>query len=114
MSRTVAAAALLLGLGVGRGRLRRAGRPTATVGYLQQAQDATRAHRADAALSALDAAQSAWLAGNAAAPNPVVHHERPALRNIGLARISVQQARWGDADHYISAALSDPSTLGQS
>ena len=113
MLRTVAAAALLLGLGWGVGACAVPG-TSATVGYLQQAQDATRAHRTDAALSALNAAENAWLVSNRAWPNPVVHHERPALRNIALARVSVQQSRWGDADHYIGAALSDPSTLGQS
>lgn len=113
MLRRVAAAALLFGIGSGVAGCTLPG-SYATVGYLQQAQDATRAHRTDAALSALDAAQNAWLAGNAATPNPVVHHERQALRNIGLARASVRQGRWGDAGYYIGAALRDPSTLAQS
>ncbi len=108
----VMAAALLIAIGSGMAACAVPG-PSDTVSYLRQAQAATRAHQSDAALSALAAAESAWLAGNAAASNPVVYHEHTALRNIGLARVSVQQERWGDADHYIGAALSDPSTLGQ-
>ena len=113
MYRTVAAAAWLLGVGVAASACA-VSAPDQTVAYLQQAQEATRAHRTDAALNALNAAENAWLVNNRAWPNPVVHHERPALRDIALARVSVQQSRCGDADHYIGAALSDPSTLGQS
>lgn len=77
-----------------------------TVGYLQQAQQATRTHDRTAALTALNGAESSWLLADAARGNPIVHHDRPEIRAIGHARTSVQQARWEDAAHYISSALS--------
>jgi hypothetical protein len=104
--RTVAAAVLLGGLGMAGCAsypIPSAGQPIA---YLQRAQAATRAHQSAEALTALDRAENTWLLANAARGNPIVHHERPALRAMGDARVSVQQARWGDAEHYIAAALS--------
>lgn len=110
MLRTVCATAMLFGAVVAVSACT-APSVSPTVAYLQQAQTATRAHDATAALAALNEAQSAWLTANSAWGNPVYHHEKRALREMGLARAAVHQARWGDAAHYIGSALTDPSTL---
>ncbi len=112
MSRTVSAAAVLLGLSLVlpacAGTSAQSLNPP--VRYLQHAQDAAQAHDAAAALAALNDAENAWLTANAAWGNPIVHHERPALREIGAARVSVQQARWRDAQHYIGSAMSNAAS----
>lgn len=77
----------------------------ATRSYLLQAQQAVQAHDAPAAAAALDQAEGAWLTATEARPNPVVHYERPTLRDIGLARSAVQTQQWGAAASGIDAAL---------
>ena len=104
MLRTVSAA-MLIGIGLAAGACAmQADNPS--VAYLQRAQEASRAHDGTTALSALDSAENAWLLADSARGNPIVHHVLPTLREIGEARIAVQQARWGDADRSIAAALS--------
>ncbi len=105
--KTFAVAVLLAGLGLGlpacsaySGEMQ-----DATRTYLLQAQQAVRAHDAQGAIAALDQAEGAWLTATEARPNPVVHHDRPALRQIGLARSAVQTQQWGAADSGINAAL---------
>ncbi len=80
---------------------------TPTHTYLMQAQQAVRAHDQQAALAALDQAEGAWLTATQARPNPIVHHERPALRQIGMARSAVQTQQWSAAEDGIDSALSE-------
>ena len=84
----------------------------ATRNYLEQARVAVRAQNGQEAMAALDQAESAWLTATQTRPNPVVHHERPALRDIGGARSAVQTRNWDDAAHFIDNALRHPGTLG--
>jgi hypothetical protein len=97
-------AAVLIGVGLAAGGCATTDNPS--VAYLQRAQAASRAHDGAAALSALNDAENAWLISDSARGNPVVHHVLPTLREIGTARVAVQQSRWEDADRSIAAALS--------
>ena len=112
--RALAAAALLLGIGSGVPACASYATQADAVtrGYLQQARQAVRAHDVAGATAALDAAENAWLIANQARANPVVHHEYPALRDIGGARSAVRTQNWDDADYYIGAALRYPGMLG--
>jgi hypothetical protein len=76
---------------------------------LQAARQAVQAQDGTKAAAALDRAEQDWLAGNNAIGNPELAQAPAVLREIGNARAAVRLQRWGDAVHYIDAALSHPS-----
>jgi len=78
---------------------------SATRSYLQQARRAVQDHDTASASAALDEAEGAWLEATDARGNPIVHHERPALRAIGTARSAVRTGNWAAASYGIDAAL---------
>ncbi len=114
MSRAVWAAVALLGVGL----IMAACAPGYTAGsdqwtnYLRRAQMAAQSRDAGATLAALDGAENAWLIADSARGNPCMYYERPELRAIGNARVSVQQARWPDADQYIREAIAHIGVSG--
>lgn len=112
--RALLAAAVLAGIGLSLPGCSLALPPAevATRNYLEQARVAVRAHDGEQAMAALDQAEGAWLVANQARPNPIVHHERPALRDIGGARSAVQTENWDDAAYYIDSALRYRGALG--
>lgn len=111
--RRIAAAVLLAGLALAAAgcSLTAAEQATLPHTYLEQARHAADARDAAGTIAALDKAQSAWEGANTPYGNPQVVVDPDVLREIARARQSVQMQRWGDAQYYIGAALSHPSTI---
>lgn len=79
--------------------------------YLDQALAAVQARDAPAAIDDLNKAENAWLGRNSPFSDPFFTFDPEAMREMARARQSVQMGRWGDAEYYVRAARTHPSTL---
>jgi uncharacterized lipoprotein YbaY len=79
--------------------------------YLEQALQAVHERDAPKALAALDQAENAWIGRNVPFTDAFFNFDPDAMREMARARQSIQMGRWGDADYYIRAALTHPSTI---
>ncbi len=80
--------------------------------YLSQALQAIAQHETAQALTAVNNAENVLLEP----PTPYMSHatralpgEPPVVRNLGEAREAIQLGHWGQAEHYVHAAMSHPS-----
>jgi hypothetical protein len=79
--------------------------------YLEQAKQAAAAHDAPRTIAALNEAERLWVANNGSYGNPAIDTPAEVLTQIFRARQAVQMGRWSDANYYIAAALTHPSTI---
>lgn len=79
--------------------------------YLTQAMRYAQQQQAPQAIAAVNAAESLLLEP----PTPYEFQaardvtEPPVIRQMGRAREALQNGDWGDAEHYIAAAMSHPT-----
>jgi hypothetical protein len=79
--------------------------------YLAQALRYVEQHHANRAITAVNTAEAVLL------QPPTPYEMRPArlvgepqvIREVALARDAIQDGNWGQAEHYINAAMSHPS-----
>ena len=112
MVRTIVAATLLGGLvALGGCALSPEQEATLPHTYLEHALQAVQAHDKATALREIDAAENSWSQRNAAYTLPTLPFPPPIVSDFGSARLSVEREQWGQAEYYIRAALTHPSTL---
>ena len=113
MRKTLLASATLLGIALAASGVAPAFAEDMTPAqYLQQAQAAVQQHHTMTALTAINSAENQLLKDGVAqeASGARETTDPPVIEQIGKAREAVQQHHWEQADHYITAAMSHPST----
>ena len=109
MRKTLFASAALIGLALA---VPAVAQETTPDQYLSQALQYVAQHQTAQAIAAVNSAENVLLEP----PTPYEFHaaralpgEPPVVRNMGEAREAIQLGNWGQAEHYIHAAMSHPS-----